>query len=354
VSDQTLDHDTFTDDSRPGGGDPTVTPGTDSIRRTAQVPPELAGERVDKAAAQLFDDFSRSTLRDWIAAGSLAVDGARVKPKQRLSGGERLTIDAEPVLREDWASGQPLTFRVLHEDEDLLVIDKPAGLVVHPGAGNPDRTLVNGLLARYPALSRLPRAGIVHRLDKDTSGVLLVAASTAAHTRLTRAIQAREVERKYLAVTEGRMVAGRDIDAPIGRDPRQRTRQRVRDDGKAALTRVRIRERFRLHTLLEAELATGRTHQIRVHLASIGYPLVGDRRYGARGKLPPGAAPAVIDGLKGFRRQALHARELVVVHPTTGERLTFTAPVPEDLARLIELLRRDAASRAQVREDEDD
>lgn len=316
------------------------------------MPAELAGERVDKVAAQLFDEFSRSTLRDWIAAGSLAVDGARVKPKQRLSGGERLTIDAKPGMREDWASGQLVDFQVLHEDEALLVIDKPAGLVVHPGAGNPDRTLVNGLLARYPALARLPRAGVIHRLDKDTSGVLLVAASAAAHTRLTRALQAREVERKYLAVTEGRMVAGRDIDAPIGRDPHHRTRQRVRDDGKAALTRVRVRQRFRAHTLVDAELATGRTHQIRVHLASIGHPLVGDRRYGARGKLPPGAAPAVVDGLKGFRRQALHARQLGLVHPTTGERLTFTAPVPEDLDRLVELLRRDAASTPVEGEDD--
>ncbi len=301
----------------------------------------LAGERADKVAALLFDEFSRAVLSRWLGEGALKVDGAVVKPKTKLIGGERLELDvlAEPAA--DWASGQPVEFGVLHEDDDLLVVIKPAGLVVHPGAGNPDGTLVNGLLQHRPALANLPRAGIIHRLDKDTSGLLVVAASREAHTQLVRDLQNRDIERRYLAVCEGRMVAGRDIDTPIGRDPRSRTRQAVREDGKPALTRVRVQERYRVHTLIEAQLATGRTHQIRVHLASLGHPLVGDRRYGARGRLPPGAASDLITHLRSFPRQALHAWMLGLNHPASGEALEFSAPIPDDLSRLIEALRVD-------------
>jgi 23S rRNA pseudouridine1911/1915/1917 synthase len=295
-------------------------------------------------AAILFDEFSRALLTRWMSEGALTVDGLVVKPKTKLIGGERLALDAQAAPVEDWASAQPIEFSVLYEDEDLLVIDKPAGLVVHPGAGNPDGTLVNGLLAHRPALAGLPRAGIVHRLDKETSGLLVVAASLQAHTQLVRDLQARAIERRYLAVSEGRMVAGRDIDAPIGRDPRSRVRQAVREDGKPALTRVRVQERYRVHTLIEAQLATGRTHQIRVHLASIGYPLVGDRRYGARGRLPPGADADLIECLRTFPRQALHAWVLGLNHPASGEPLEFTAPIPGDLTQLIEALRADQAA----------
>lgn len=313
------------------------------LRRTAEVPAELAGERVDKAAAVLFDDFSRAVLSRWISDGDLRVDGAVVKPRLKLRGGERLSLDAHEQIVENWASGQKVAFEVLHEDEDMLVVCKPAGVVVHPGAGNPDQTLVNGLLEHRPDLARLPRAGIIHRLDKDTSGLLVVAASLAAHTRLVQDLQARAIERRYLAITEGRMVSGRNIDTAIGRDPRTRTRQAVRDDGKPALTRVRVRERFRVHTLIEAQLATGRTHQIRVHLSSVGYPLAGDRRYGARGRLPPGAAAGLIDAIRAFPRQALHAWQLGLSHPISGEALTFTAPMPEDMTELAALLRADLA-----------
>ena len=311
------------------------------VNRKAEVPPELAGERADKVAAILFDEFSRALLTRWMGEGALRVDGVQVKPKTKLIGGELLELDAvaEPV--ENWASGQAVEFNILHEDEDVLVIDKPAGVVVHPGAGNPDQTLVNGLLDHRPDLVHLPRAGIIHRLDKDTSGLLVVAASLKAHTRLVRDLQARDLERRYLAVCEGRMVAGRDIEAPLGRDPHNRTRQAIRDDGKPALTRVRVQERYRAHTLIEAQLATGRTHQIRVHLSSIGYPLVGDRRYGARGRLPQAADRQLIDLLRGFPRQALHAWVLGLTHPVSGERLAFSAPLPDDLTELIEALRAD-------------
>ena len=235
---------------------------------------------------------------------------------------------------------------LVYEDDDLLIINKPVGLVVHPGAGNRDHTLVNGLLNHRPALSLLPRAGLIHRLDKDTSGLLAVAGTLTAHTRLTRALQKRHIERRYLAVTEGRMIAGQDIDQPIGRDPRLRTRQQVREDGKPALTRVRVQERYRVHSLIEAELATGRTHQIRVHLASIGFPLVGDRRYGARGKVPPAASKELIDLLSGFSRQALHAYHLAFDHPVSGERLDFQAPLPADLLALTQALALDRAGRS--------
>jgi len=317
--------------------------GGEKLRRVVPVPPELAGERADKAAALLFDDFSRATLSRWIAEGALTVDGVAVKPKQRLLGGETLLLDAELMPREDWASAQPVAFEIVYEDDDLLVIDKPAGVVVHPGAGNPDSTLVNGLIRHRPELSRQPRAGIIHRLDKDTSGLLVVAVSSRARTRLVQDLQNRRIARLYAAVTEGRMVGGRDIDAPIGRDPRTRTRQRVREDGRPALTRVRVMERYRVHTLVEAELATGRTHQIRVHLASIGFPLVGDRRYGARGRVPPGASRELVHLLQQFPRQALHAWQLELTHPGKGDSMHFDSPLPDDLLELIESLRADAA-----------
>ncbi len=314
----------------------------DPIEQDAVVPAEYAGERLDWIAAQLFSDYSRAQLTRWISSGELTVDGREVKPKTKLVGGEQLALVADAPLRESWDDAEALSLNLLFEDEHVLVINKPAGLVVHPGAGNPSGTLVNGLLHHRPELAHLPRAGVVHRLDKDTSGVMVVAASQPALQALTRMIANREFERIYVAVCEGRMVAGKDIDAPIGRDPHVRTRQAVREDGKPALTEVRVRERYRSHTLVEAKLHTGRTHQIRVHMQSIGYPLVGDRRYGARGKVPPGAEPALIERLHGFPRQALHAEELGFVHPVAEEWLEFVAPWPADFADLVEALRDDA------------
>jgi 23S rRNA pseudouridine1911/1915/1917 synthase len=317
----------------------------DRIRRSTVVPAEFGGERADRAAARLFAEFSRAVLARWIDDGAMTVDGRAVRPKTRLVGGETLVLDAELPPGENWTAAEPVPFHVLYEDEHLLVIDKPAGVVVHPGAGNPRGTLVNGLLAYRPGLAALPRAGLVHRLDKDTSGAMLVACSLEARTGLVRALAAREISRQYLAVTEGVLAGGMDIDRPIGRDPSRRTRQAVRDDGRPARTRVRVVEKYRAHTLVRAVLETGRTHQIRVHLASVGHPLVGDRRYGARGRLPPRPSPALLAVLRGFTRQALHAARVGLVHPVTGQALDIEAPLPDDLSELVRALAADAKGR---------
>ena len=312
------------------------------------MPAGLAGQRVDRAAARLFADYSRTSLTRWLKSGALTVDGEIMKPNRMLNGGERLELRPEPLPAEDWASPQPVAFVVLHEDEDVLVIDKPAGLVVHPGAGNPDGTLVNGLLRHRPALASLPRAGIVHRLDQGTSGLLVAAASPLAHQRLVQAISRHRLFRRYVGVAEGVMTGGQIIDKPIGRDPFQRTRQRVREDGRQARTKVGVLARFRAHTHFAAELETGRTHQIRVHMASIGHPLVGDRRYGARGRLPRAPHPEVMLAIRNFSRQALHAAELAFDHPISGERCHFQSPPPKDLAELIAVLRQDLQARADA------
>ena len=317
-----------------------------------EVPPELAGERADRAAALLFGGYSRAVLTRWIRQGALTVDGRTAEPAEKMRGGERLALAPDAELKgtdspaEDWAVPQQVEFSIVHEDEHCLVVDKPAGIAVHPGAGNRDGTLVNGLLNHRPELGKLPRAGIVHRIDMDTSGLLVVAASLAAQQRLAGAIAAHVVGRRYFGVAEGEMIAGCTIDKPIGRDYRNRTRRQVREDGRPAVTRVRVKERYRAHTAFQARLETGRTHQIRVHMASIGHPLVGDRRYGARGRLPRAPHPQVILTLRGFARQALHAAALEFDHPASGARLRFEAPLPRDLAELVAVLRQDKESHA--------
>ncbi|MCZ6620226.1 MAG: RluA family pseudouridine synthase [Gammaproteobacteria bacterium] len=317
--------------------------GKQKIGRQARVPGTFAGRRVDRVAAELFEEFSRASLSRWIQRGDLVVDGCQVKPKTKLKGGESLVLEVELSPGEDWHRPEKVPFRVVYEDSDLLVIDKPAGIVVHPGAGNPSGTLVNGLLRYRETLGLLPRAGIIHRLDKDTSGLLLVAGSLEARHALTKALQNRDISRRYCAITEGVMVAGQDIDQPIGRDPRRRLRQKVREDGKQAQTRVRVRDRFRAHTLIGAELTTGRTHQIRVHLSHIGHPLVGDGQYGARAIVPPGAVPEFRDMLRNFGRQALHAERLALDHPTTHRHLELRAEPPGDFQNLLLALRADRA-----------
>lgn len=311
-------------------------------RHTGEIPDELAGQRLDQALARMFPDFSRSRLKAWLLDGSVLVDGAERRPRDRVQGGETVivTVNAETAVH---AEPEAMALDVVYDDADLLVIDKPAGLVVHPGAGNASGTLMNGLLAHAPQLESLPRAGIVHRLDKDTSGLLLVAKSLRAHTALVRDLADRTISRQYLAVCNGVLTGGGTIDAAIDRHPVDRTRMAVRDGGRPAITHYTVIERFRAHTYVRVVLETGRTHQIRVHFAYRRHPLVGDPVYGGRLALPAGATEALRDALRTFRRQALHAARLELKHPVTGEDLVFEAPPPPDFQSLLETLRKDVA-----------
>ncbi len=304
----------------------------------ASVLDALDGLRLDQAAARLFPEYSRSRLQAWIKDGSLRIDGRSARPRDKVSAGEVLRVIAT-LADETHAEAQPMALDIVHEDDALLVIDKPAGLVVHPAAGNRDGTLLNGLLYHDAALSKVPRAGIVHRLDKDTSGLLVVAKTLAAHTALVEQLQARAFEREYLALSRGVATGGGSVDAPIGRHPVHRTRMAVHPTGRESVTHYRVAERFRAHTLFRVRLETGRTHQIRVHLAHIQYPIVGDPLYAGRAWMPAGAPDGVRDALRGFRRQALHARRLGLTHPDTGEWLVWERPVPDDMARLLDVLR---------------
>jgi 23S rRNA pseudouridine1911/1915/1917 synthase len=312
-----------------------------TIQLETRLPAEQAGRRLDQALAELYPQFSRSRIKAWIEAGRVRVDGVVVRPREPVVGGERVRIEAEEQV-EARVAPQAIALDIVHEDDDLLVVNKPAGLVVHPGAGNPDRTLQNALLAHDAALAVLPRAGIVHRLDKDTSGLLVVARRLEAHTALVRMLGARDIRREYEAVCVGVMTGGGTVDAPIARHPVDRKRMSIREDGRESVTHYRVLERFRAHTHVRVLLETGRTHQIRVHLAHIGYPIVGDPTYGRRLVLPRGATPRLEQALRGFRRQALHAARLSFSHPATGVALAFEAPLPPDLAGLIEALREDA------------
>ena len=310
-----------------------------------EIPPDLAGQRFDQILPGLFPGHSRSHLAGEVKAGRIRLDGREVPPRTRVLGGEIVAWQRSdaPVLGD---RPEAIDLAIVFEDDHLLVLDKPAGLVVHPGAGNPAGTLLNALLYRDPKLAQVPRAGIVHRLDKDTSGLMVVARSLAAHTALVEMLSRHAVERQYEAVVLGTLVAGGTVDAPIGRHMGDRLRQAVRDEesGKHAVTHYRLRERFRAHSLLQCNLETGRTHQIRVHLTHIGHPLVGDPLYGGGLKLPRRAAPELVTALRGFRRQALHAERLAFEHPVTGEALAFTAERPADMTALIVALRDDLAA----------
>ncbi len=317
-----------------------ASPSDDSAPRIASIPPEAAGRRLDAVLAGLFPEYSRSRLAEWIKSGDVLLDGRPARPRDAVHGGETVSLQAVQSVQTH-AAAEDIALDVLHEDADVFVLDKPAGLVVHPGAGNPAGTLVNALLHRDPALEMLPRAGIVHRLDKGTSGVMVVARTLEAHTALVAQLSAREVHRQYLAVVNGSMVAGGTADAPIDRHPRDRLRMAVREDGREAVTHYRLRERFRAHTALECRLETGRTHQIRVHMAHIRHPIVGDPVYGGPLKLPKGATDELAEALRGFRRQALHAEVLEFAHPRSGEPVRVSAPVPADMQALLRLLRED-------------
>ncbi|MGH8216358.1 MAG: 23S rRNA pseudouridine(1911/1915/1917) synthase RluD [Rhodanobacteraceae bacterium] len=314
-------------------------------RPRAEIPTDLAGQRFDQILPRLFPGYSRAHLAGEVKAGRIRLDGREVPARTLVHGGEEVEWQG---VEESVVGDRPeaIDLAIVFEDADLLVVDKPAGLVVHPGAGNRAGTLLNALLHHDPALARIPRAGIVHRLDKDTSGLLVVARSLPAHTALTRMLAARDVHRRYAAIVNGVPVAGGTVDAPLDRHPSDRLRRAVREGGRPAVTHYRVREKFRAQALLQCELESGRTHQIRVHMAHAGYPLVGDPLYGKGLKLPRGASPAVADALRGFRRQALHAERLAFAHPVTGAALAFDAEPPQDLLDLAAALREDAHAQA--------
>lgn len=311
------------------------------IEMAALVPAELDGERLDQAAARLFPEYSRSRLQTWIKSGELRVDGQQCRPRDKVTEGAALEIAAELVVEISWEA-QPIDLDIIYEDASIVVLNKPAGLVVHPAAGHADGTLVNALLAYSPELAQLPRGGIVHRLDMETSGIMVVARTLAAHHHLVAQLQARTVKREYCAVCIGAMTGGGTVDAPMGRHPRQRKKMAVlAAGGKTAITHYRVAQRFGHHTRITVNLETGRTHQIRVHMAHRRYPLVGDPVYGGRPRIPKGASAELIDALRGFPRQALHAQALGLIHPDTGEEMRFECPLPEDMVGLLDILQRE-------------
>ena len=303
-----------------------------------EIPPELAGLRLDQALAELFPKFSRAKLQAWIKDGHALLDGAAKIPKHKVLGGEQVELRAE-VQNQTECRAEDIPLDIFHEDEDLLIINKPAGLVVHPAAGHSGGTLQNALLHHAPQLAGISRAGIVHRIDKDTSGLLMVAKTLQAHKSLVDQLQARSIDREYLALAQGYITAGGTVDEPIGRHPTDRKRFAVRADGKPSVTHYRIAERLPGHTLLRVKLETGRTHQIRVHLAHIYHPLLGDPVYGGRLRLLRGGNEALAEVLRGFRRQALHAEKLGLEHPATGEWCEWQADLPQDMENLISTLR---------------
>ncbi|EGR2733769.1 23S rRNA pseudouridine(1911/1915/1917) synthase RluD [Vibrio parahaemolyticus] len=299
------------------------------------------GQRLDQAIAELFADFSRSRLKEWLLDGKVQVNGEVVtKPRTKVMGGEEITLQAELEDEERWEA-QDIPLDIVYEDDDIIVINKPRDFVVHPGAGTPDGTVLNALLHHYPDIAEVPRAGIVHRLDKDTTGLMVVAKTVPAQTRLVRALQKRNITREYEAIAIGRMTAGGKVDQPIGRHSTKRTLMAVAPLGKPAVTHYRVAEHFREHTRIRLRLETGRTHQIRVHMSNLQHPLLGDTAYGGRARIPTGASQELTDMIRGFDRQALHAVMLRFEHPITGEELEFHAPVPDDMVAMTEALRKD-------------
>ncbi|MGD9841692.1 MAG: 23S rRNA pseudouridine(1911/1915/1917) synthase RluD [Steroidobacteraceae bacterium] len=317
---------------------PADTPITKTHRLS--IPFESAGPRRDQVLSQVLPEYSRTRIKGWIEGGQVQVSGRSMRPKDPVLGGEQVLVT--PVFEVDLrVQAQDIALDIVHEDPHLLVVNKPAGLVVHPGAGNQAGTLQNALLHFDSSLAALPRAGIVHRIDKDTSGLLVIARTLAAHTALTEMIEAHAVQRHYEAICVGVMTAGGTVDKPIGRHSTDRVKMMIRSDGRDAVTHYRVLTRFRAHTHVRVQLETGRTHQIRVHLTHIGYPLIGDGVYGKRLVIPKGASVAFDAALRGFTRQALHAAKLEFTHPITGKPISCDAPLPTDMKQLIKALTTD-------------
>lgn len=316
---------------------------SERISLTAIVPDDLDGARLDQAAASLFADYSRGRLQQWIKDGFLLVNTGHKRAKDRLSAGDRLELRAElaETPDNDWQA-EALALDIVYEDDAVMVLNKPAGTVVHPAAGNRGGTLMNGLLHYCPSLQHLPRAGIVHRLDKDTTGLMVVAKTLPAHHKLVRQLQKRTVTRQYEAVVQGVLTAGGMVDEPLGRHPVQRKKRAVVQSGKPSVTHYRVSKRFRAHTHVQLKLETGRTHQIRVHMSHIRHPLIGDPVYGGRLHIPAGCSPELAEALRQFKRQALHAARLGFMHPETGDEVSWEVPAPEDMQLLLATLKRDA------------
>lgn len=315
------------------------------VKKSASVYQPRKGWRLDQAAALLFGEFSRSRLQAWIAAGELRLNGEIANQRESVKHRDVLSLSAALTL-DPGVRAENIPLNIVYEDDALIVVNKPAGLVVHPGAGNTSGTLVNALLHYAPALDALPRAGLVHRIDKDTTGLLVIAKTLEVHASLVAALQAREISREYEAVVRGHLVSGGTINKPIDRDPRDRTRMAIRQDGRESVTHYRVLERYKSHTRLRLKLETGRTHQIRIHMASEKHALVGDPVYGGRLAIPAGTTPALENALRGFNRQALHARRLGLTHPVSGEWMDWQVLPPEDMQQLIQCLRADTEAEA--------
>ena len=304
---------------------------------TIIIPERMTGDRLDVALSEMLPDYSRSKITAWIKSGDALINNKAFKPKDKVNGSQMVMLSLNKKQNNDW-SAENIALNVVFEDEDIIIINKPFGLVTHPGAGNWNGTLANALLYYDPELSKLDRAGIVHRLDKNTSGLMVIARNEKSQKYLVELLQSHSVVREYSAIVYGHMISGGSVNDPIGRDPKDRIKQAVSSNGKDATTHYRVIDRFKSHTHVKAILETGRTHQIRVHLSHIGYPLLGDPMYGGRVRFPKKASEILKESLLGFKRQALHSKKLTLNHPSTGELMSWKAPLPDDMLELLAIL----------------
>ncbi len=317
------------------------------------IPLEYSSQRLDAVMVKMFPDYSRSRLQQWIKMERVLLDGVIPRARDKVIGGEELEFHIEHEVQDEGVIPQDMGLDIIYEDDTLLVVNKPVGLVVHPAAGHPDGTLQNGLLFHDESLHEVPRSGIVHRLDKDTSGLLVVAKTLKAHKILIEQLQARTVHREYQAIVFGVLTSGRTINIGIGRHGRDRKKMAIKPEGKQAITHFRVIDRYRGHTRIKVNLETGRTHQIRVHMAYVKHPLIGDQTYGGRLQLPPGCGDELKEMLRSFDRQALHARKLGLIHPVSGKHMEWSAPLPDDMKQLIAVLEADIAEDDDEEDDYD-